>query len=64
MSVNPSAAGKCILILPVSWVVISAVGKKKKRKKKCLACQHHEQASLLPSLLFPFSFHSVDSVIK
>ena len=45
--INPSKAGKCAPILPVSRAVISAVG-----PKKCLECL--KQASLLPSQLFPF----------
>ena len=54
--VNPSTVGICALILPGSWAVISAVGKKeRKKKKKCLECQCPKQTSLLPSQLFPFS---------
>ena len=47
---NPSAAEKCALILPMSQVVISAVGK----EKKCLECHCQKQASLLPSQIFTY----------
>ena len=39
--VSPSAVGKFAPILPGSWAVISAVGK----KKKCLECLCQKQAS-------------------
>ena len=46
---NLSVVGKAALIIPVSWAVISAVGKKrkkkKKKKKKNVKCQKQ---------LFPF----------
>ena len=47
-SINLSAAGLSTPILPGSWAVISAVGKKK------LECECPKQASLLLSQLFPF----------
>ena len=57
-SVNPSGTGKFPPILPVNWVVISAVG-----QKKCLECV--SKTGKPPSFsAFLISFHGVDSVRK
>ena len=56
----PSVVSKFAPILPVSRVIISAVG----QKKKMLNCQCPSEGSLLPSELIAIFFHSVESVAK